>query len=1403
MRRIATVLLFSIVSSLWMGARASLDTASFGAPTSRGIGTEPASRLPVPNLGRQALSPALARAGTAHTTAAPSGSWLAAVERDLAAREYRASVNHRGLQAPNRAQNLRTYFEPGGIRVMDRTAPGEPELVSLRLAAIGREGALAVLGDARVSDEGARVELSRDGVTEWYENSPAGLEQGFTIEAAPLGNGPLLLELGVDDAQATLSGDEATLTSAHGRTLNYGQLAAKDANGTRLAARLETCDGGMRIVTDDRDAVYPVTIDPLLFSSFDAQLGAFQASGQFGQRVTSAGDVNGDGYGDIVVGTQFYDSGDTDEGAAFLYLGGPNGIANNASPNATFQSNTLQGFLGRGIASGDFNGDGYSDLCIGGYGYPNGGNTYGAAFVFLGGPSGMANGTPANAATTLHSTTNSTVFGIDVECAGDVNGDGYQDILIGDGDYVGFGGAFIFLGSATGVANATTATASTALLCNQASAEFGWDASGAGDVNGDGYDDIVIGAYKYSSGETREGVVFVWQGGPSGIASGDQSSANATLQQNVASMSFGSSVAGAGDVNGDGYDDLIVGAPNFANGQTGEGAVWLYLGQAGGIINNQSSANRAESNQASSGFGGSWTVAGAGDVNGDGYADIVVGAPLYDDPTTNEGAAFVFLGCSTGMLTTSPVDAFATLEVNQASAQFGVSVAGNVDINGDGYADILCGAQLWDGGTTNEGAAFIYLGGARGMSSGTTALARGMIESNQAGPSGTTRFSQSVASAGDVNGDGYGDLIVGAPNYDLGQSNEGAAFIFLGGSFVNGSPATANATLQSNQSTSGFAYAVASAGDVNGDGYADVIVGAPGIGKAFVFDGGPLGVPNGDPTTASGTLSTDQGADFMGTSVAGAGDVNGDGFADVIVGSDYYAEPGSGGGSGGAFIYQGGPNGIGDHDPTTAATRLVSSQIGANFGLSVAGAGDVNGDGYADVIVGAFLYSIGQTNEGAAFVYLGSATGVPDGTPATAATTLQSDEVGAQLGISVAGAGDVNGDGFSDVIVGADHFGANDEGRAWVWFGSVSGVPNGAPFNASMTFPSANPNGYQGTSVACAGDLNRDGLADMIVGAAGVGTFTGAVNVYMGVVASAPQTLPFATLSSLQVGGKFGQSVAGVGDLDGDGFADVIVGAPALDSGQTDEGAAFLFNGGGGLPARLNLVRQQSGIPAAALVQPWGMSLASDRFRVSAKAIDAGGRQRVKLEVEHCPFGVPFGSGTCVKTTSPIWTDAGANPNGVTLTNEVTSVPTGLRRWRARTLVAPFNVTQAGITAPPNPAHGPWRRFQSQLAEADLRVMSGLVGVEIRHDPTSFAIERLVNPTRGRIDFTVVLPGDAPAKAELFDVAGRRWLSHELPGRVARTEFRWDEGRILPSGTYLLRITQGRRAATAQVVIVH
>lgn len=191
------------------------------------------------------------------------------------------------------------------------------------------------------------------------------------------------------------------------------------------------------------------------------------------------------------------------------------------------------------------------------------------------------------------------------------------------------------------------------------------------------------------------------------------------------------------------------------------------------------------------------------------------------------------------------------------------------------------------------------------------------------------------------------------------------------------------------------------------------------------------------------------------------------------------------------------------------------------------------------------------------------------------------------------------------------------------------------------------------------------------------------------------------------------------------------------------------------------------------------------------RAIDAAGRGRVKLEIEYCLPGKPFGSINCGHLVSSSWTDVGIS-NGVTLTNDVIVALTNtLYHWRVRTLRAPFGVTQAGITAPSKPAHGPWRRLYGQAVEADIRTLGAPLAVEFIGDGVGFAIERIPTPTGGAIALTVVLPSQERAKVELLDVAGRRVLSREFaPARAGRHTVQLSDGRGLASGIYLVRLVQ-------------
>ncbi|MCF2488243.1 FG-GAP-like repeat-containing protein [Dyadobacter sp. CY347] len=720
------------------------------------------------------------------------------------------------------------------------------------------------------------------------------------------------------------------------------------------------------------------------------------ANANFGFSVATAGDINNDGYSDVIIGSP-------NSGQAYVYHGSATGVDN--VPEIVLQDIPQDQTFGWCVASaGDVNADGFSDVIIGAHEYDHGQTNEGVAFIYHGSAAGLT----AQYDALLEIDESSAYFGRSVASAGDVNGDGFSDVVIGAPYYdkgaqnTDDGAAFIYHGSASGINNAV----SVKITGEKPGAWMGQAVAGAGDVNGDGYSDVIIGEPGYS-GKINEGAALVFPGSASGISSTSISN----IRSEQSNSHLGWSVSSAGDVNGDGFSDIITGAPFYDSPETNEGAAFIYHGSAAGL--NYISSATLQSNQNGSQMG--YSVSSAGDVNGDGFADVIVGAPYFDKGETNEGAAFLYYGSATGI----SVNGFVTIEGNQAEANFGFSVAGAGDINGDGYADVLVGAPMFDDAQTNTGRIFVFHGSPGGLSQQAAAT----LTFNQLG----CRFGHASASAGDINGDGFSDIIVGAPGYDNIQNEEGAAFIYYGSS----SGITDNATIfESNKANAFMGGSVSGAGDLNGDGYSDVIAGAHFYndgqvleGAAFIYYGSQSGA---DPQT-SDILQVDEAQAALGVSVSCAGDVNGDGFSDVIVGADHYISNNLM--QGAAFIFHGAAAGI---DPVYK-TKLLGNQASALMGYAVSGAGDVNGDGYADVVVGAPQYNGGQAKEGALFVYHGSSVGINP----VAAFRIEKNQGMTQLGFAVASAGDVNGDGYSDVIAGAPFDAANvNVGEAYTFHGN-------------------------------------------------------------------------------------------------------------------------------------------------------------------------------------------------------------------------------------------------------------------------------------------------------------------------------------------------------------------------------
>ena len=365
-------------------------------------------------------------------------------------------------------------------------------------------------------------------------------------------------------------------------------------------------------------------------------------------------------------------------------------------------------------------------------------------------------------------------------------------------------------------------------------AHFGYSVANAGDLNGDGYTDIVIGACYATK-------AFVYYGGP-----GFDGISDVDITDHTGEFLFGCSVANAGDLNGDGYTDLVIGAI-VAN------KAFVYYGGPGfdGISDVDITDHTGEEH-----FGHS--VANAGDLNGDGYTDLVIGAP-------SANKSFVYYGGPS-------FDGISDVDITDHTGEehFGHSVANAGDLNDDGYTDLVIGAP-------SAGGAFVYYGGP-GFD--------GISDVDITDHTGECGFGSSVANAGDLNNDGYTDLAVGGV---FGIFSN--AFVYYGGPGFDG---VSDVDIADHAGDFGFGASAANAGDLNNDGYTDLVIGSTLANKVFVYNGGP-----GFDGVSDVDITDHIGESYFGCSVANAGDMNNDGYTDLVIGAYlankafvYYGGPG-------------------------------------------------------------------------------------------------------------------------------------------------------------------------------------------------------------------------------------------------------------------------------------------------------------------------------------------------------------------------------------------------------------------------------------------------------------------------------------------------------------------------------
>lgn len=451
-------------------------------------------------------------------------------------------------------------------------------------------------------------------------------------------------------------------------------------------------------------------------------------------------------------------------------------------------------------------------------------------------------------------------------------------------------------------------------------------------------------------------------------------------------------------------------------------------------------------------------VSYAGDVNGDGNDDLIVGATGADPNGNLSGSSYLVLGSVTGFQ--SPILPASLIPFNgvHIAENSGSSVSNLGDVNGDNVDDFIIGAyEANTNGNSLSGASYVVFGNTNRFNPTELSSLNG---ANGFVINGEDQFDlsgYSVSSAGDVNDDGINDIFIGA--IYGGSGDNGASYIVYGSS--NSFPSSLN--ISSLNGTNGFAIngisngdytgiSVDTAGDFNNDGIDDLIIGAATANKSYIVFGNANGLThpfnlsslNGNNGFVINGISA---SDNTGISVSKAGDFNADGIDDVVIGADYADADGID--SGAAYVVFG-------QALSTFPLQMNLSDLNGNngfaihgnaasdyFGESVSNAGDLNGDGIDDLVIGATNTDTNGIDSGSSYVLFGSSTGFPNTISASnvhiyGGFTVNGLSAGDSLGSSVGYAGDVNADGIDDVIVGAendDPIGINS-GASFVIFGT-------------------------------------------------------------------------------------------------------------------------------------------------------------------------------------------------------------------------------------------------------------------------------------------------------------------------------------------------------------------------------
>ncbi len=1027
----------------------------------------------------------------------------------------------------NRESELRTYVaEDGAFTLVNRLDTN----IRVELHLDGEETVAATIGDDQLSQEGTTT-------TQMWLNSGIGIEHVITLHTVELDENRVAhVSLRVSGMTVARTAEDAAsfIDSSGAVRFIYKNLYVFDGNQRQQAAIFDTpADDVLNIdVFMDDDAVLPLTIDPLATTASTPISGT--ALSRFGASM-AVGDLNGDGFNDLAVGSPAFDNGATDTGRVVVFGGSASGLVT-SSTIATFDPTSANFLCGESVGFGDFDHDSDLDVVFGCVG--ESGNEGRLRVHFN---TSMSFNTTPDKTLRDPSSTSSTKFGRSRNVGiGDINGDTFADIVT-----FGPSGLQVFdLSDGSNLADTTLGLSGLGLGTPM----------GMGllrNFNGDAATDVAV-----FFAETN---LRIFTGKTSGAFLSTANFVNKTvtdISTPVSSFIITVTIVG-GDYDGDGDTDVALGRV-LGDGDVDGGRV--------DIFDNSSTTLTSNANSPVTGTNGSGGLSGTGffigdglggnmamvDLNDDGHDELILCSPGFGDavnsPIDSEGKCEVFRGGPTSKFSGGLDPVVMLTALGSAASPIGGTAPIGGDFSNERSRDLLLGRQT---GATID----VFNGTRAGLS--TTNFVFDDSGDNFAAL-GTFMLVDRV------DNDTKMDLLVGAPSFDGGAAASGAVFGYLGATSMSSTPSWTQLGTQAGEH---FGSAIA-VGRFRGDGLArSIVIGAPDFDSTGLTDNGQIRI-----YTAT---TTDFPADNVATSQTPfGGQFSGDHFGASLANTGYMITTtgdslavGAPGTTSGGYVVLYKPNTSTNVVQFHATLTGTTNGCSGAYGKFVANAGNVDGLNQTDLLVSAPDCNSGSSNEGKVFLYFSASGG---GTPTTpAGFTTEGNQVDAHLG-PVAGIGDFNDDGIDDFAVGAPGF-TNGAVVNAGYLRVFKGVSGGTP--VSVIWPTTAFAGHCGSSITqghavgggtfIGNDFNLDGIDDVAEGeptfSDSVGTpDEGRLRVFFG--AKTPDSSPDFTLEGGASNHKLGTGIA-AGEMNGDQQGDLAFGRPGFTGTQSGEGRFEVFIG--------------------------------------------------------------------------------------------------------------------------------------------------------------------------------------------------------------------------------------------------